>query len=548
MQKIESFKSDKIAKYKLAQLKILTAKAYENENYEDKAFLNYLKAQKIFISIDSLESAIKINLELSDILFLNPKKAEKAEKYILDYISYFEKQNKSTLLSKGYQALAILKMESNPDESFKLLKKAAQLPKNNNKELITVYNNIGVLFNEIFKKSDSALIYYNKALKIILIKNNANDLCNNYINQAACYYYLGNHKKSIEILNNANSLNISKFERRIKSHIQMVLSMNYEALNDHKNAYKSLLLYQDLDKKIAESEQDLKISELEIKYQTEEKENENKRLKQDVKKNKILLLVSIGLLILVLMASFLAYKNLLNKKKIEAQLKLIENQKLENELKNQELLSIDSILQSQQKERQNIADELHDNLGSILATLKLNFENLKIQRNNWTEYEDKLYSKTNNLIYEAYQEVRNISHLKNLGSIVNKGLLKEIYEMAEKMSILNKLKINVIPFGLDNRIENSREIFIFRMIQELCTNIIKHSKAHEVNIYLTQHKNSEINIIVEDNGIGFDFKNIELYKGIGLKNIEKKVEQMGGTFSIDSHPGKGTTIIIDAPL
>ena len=86
------------------------------------------------------------------------------------------------------------------------------------------------------------------------------------------------------------------------------------------------------------------------------------------------------------------------------------------------------------------------------------------------------------------------------------------------------------------------------MIQELCTNIIKHSKAHEVNIYLTQHKNSEINIIVEDNGIGFDFKNIELYKGIGLKNIEKKVEQMGGTFSIDSHPGKGTTIIIDAPL
>ena len=197
LQKIESFESDKIAKYKLAQLKILTAKAYENENHKDKAFLNYLKAQKIFISIDSLESAIKINLELSDILFLNPKKAEKAEKYILDYISYFEKQNKSTLLSKGYQALAILKMESNPDESFKLLKKAAQLPKNNNKELITVYNNIGVLFNEIFKKSDSALIYYNKALKIILIKNNANDLCNNYINQAACYYYLGNHKKSI---------------------------------------------------------------------------------------------------------------------------------------------------------------------------------------------------------------------------------------------------------------------------------------------------------------------------------------------------------------
>jgi signal transduction histidine kinase len=86
------------------------------------------------------------------------------------------------------------------------------------------------------------------------------------------------------------------------------------------------------------------------------------------------------------------------------------------------------------------------------------------------------------------------------------------------------------------------------MIQELCTNIIKHSQANEVNIYLTQHNNSEINIIIEDNGKGFNPKQAMLKDGIGLKSIEKKVEQMGGTFTIDSVISKGTTIIIDSPI
>jgi signal transduction histidine kinase len=120
--------------------------------------------------------------------------------------------------------------------------------------------------------------------------------------------------------------------------------------------------------------------------------------------------------------------------------------------------------------------------------------------------------------------------------------------MAEKMSVLEKLKINVIPFGLTERLDNTIEVALFRMIQELCTNIIKHSQATEVNIYLTQGTPNEINIIIEDNGKGFDPKNILIKTGIGLKNIEKKVEQMGGIFTVDSILTKGTTIIIDLPL
>jgi len=101
---------------------------------------------------------------------------------------------------------------------------------------------------------------------------------------------------------------------------------------------------------------------------------------------------------------------------------------------------------------------------------------------------------------------------------------------------------------MNERLENQKEIMLFRIIQELGTNIIKHSEATEVNIYLTQHNHTDINIIIEDNGKGFDPKKIKYNDGIGLKTIEKKVEQMDGTFTIDSVINKGTTIIIDLPL
>jgi signal transduction histidine kinase len=149
---------------------------------------------------------------------------------------------------------------------------------------------------------------------------------------------------------------------------------------------------------------------------------------------------------------------------------------------------------------------------------------------------------------ETYQKVRNISHLKNMGMIGNEGLLVAIKKMAEKITIINQLQINVLPFGLTQRLSNSTEVTLFRIVQELCTNIIKHSEADEVNIYLTQHNPDFINIIIEDNGKGFDYKSVTKKDGIELKSIEKKIEQMGGTFTVDSVISKGTTIIIDLAL
>jgi signal transduction histidine kinase len=203
------------------------------------------------------------------------------------------------------------------------------------------------------------------------------------------------------------------------------------------------------------------------------------------------------------------------------------------------------ILESQEKERKKIADELHDSLGSLMVSLKYNFNYLSLKLNNNSTDELKVVKNTNALLDEAYNQVRTISHIKNVGLQGNEGLIKALQNMISKMAVPNGVDFKLIPYGLNKKLENQLEIFIFRIVQEMCTNILKYAKATEVSINLTQHGENELNIIIEDNGIGFDAKKIADKKGMGLKNISTRIERMGGSFEIDSVVGKGTTILIN---
>ena len=536
-----------LKKNDLALFHFYKAKCLGAENKNVKAFFNYLQSKREYLEIDSIDDAMSINLDIAFLLSTDKNKRKKAENYIKDYLNYALKKNKNLLIAKAYSNWGSLKMEEEPLESLKLLKKAEYFSEKaqNFDQLETLYSNMGVLYNEMLQKPDSAIYYIDKSIYFAKKNNNKNGICINLINKASCYYYKKENKKAILLLEEADSIELLQNSKSIKSFIYEFLALNYCELKDYKKAYDNLSKSVEIKSELNFEEQDKKISELNIKYETQEKEIENLTLKSKIQRNQIITYTTLGLLLVAIILSLLIYKNLTKKKKIAEQAQLIQIQKLEKTLKNQELHDIDVMLESQEHERQQIANELHDNLGSLLATLKLNFQNLSHSQ----KQEDKdLFDKTDALLEETYQKVRNISHLKNLGVIGSEGLVVAVKKMAEKMTVINRLNIQVIPFGLTQRLTNSTEITLFRIIQELCTNIIKHSEADEVNIYLTQHNNDLINVIIEDNGKGFDYKKVTKTDGIGLKNIEKKVEQMDGTFTVDSIPSKGTTIIIDLPL
>ncbi|WP_299184581.1 sensor histidine kinase [uncultured Aquimarina sp.] len=329
----------------------------------------------------------------------------------------------------------------------------------------------------------------------------------------------------------------------------------HKSLGNIKQSKDYYIKYLELELLHDQSKKKQLVSEFETKYQTLEKEKKivqllNTNLKSEAERinNRNWLIGSSSALVIGLIIAILVYKNTKRKQRIAEQEREIEIQKTEKLLKEQELTAIDAMISGQEKERQRLANDLHDNLGSTLATVKLHFDHLKNNRNNpKVENIEELYSKTNNLLDEAYQKVRTIAHEKNSGVMAKQGLLPAVRNLAKKASNGNRLQIEVQDYGLNERLDNALEISIFRIIQELITNTIKHAGASEIGISLTNH-DSLLNIIVEDNGKGFNAKVLPEKDGMGLKSIEKRIEHLEGTFEIDSTIGKGTNIIINIPI
>ena len=250
-----------------------------------------------------------------------------------------------------------------------------------------------------------------------------------------------------------------------------------------------------------------------------------------------LVIIGVGGIIAILLQ-----KNTTKKRLLAEQEAILKQQRVENLLKEQELVSIDAMIAGQEKERQKVAGELHDDLGSLMATIKLHFDNAKISK------KDASLRHAQKLLEEAYQKVRSMAHSKNSGVMSDQGLLPAIKKMANTITETGALEVAIEDFGLGERMENSLELSIFRMVQELVANAIKHAEATKVNIQLTQHEDT-LNIIVEDNGKGFDRSKLDKNKsGMGLTNIEKRVEHLEGNFTVDSIVGKGTAILIDIPV
>jgi signal transduction histidine kinase len=127
------------------------------------------------------------------------------------------------------------------------------------------------------------------------------------------------------------------------------------------------------------------------------------------------------------------------------------------------------------------------------------------------------------------------------------GLFAAVSDLKNKLEGSKEIIINLTTYGTDESIFTINEIAIYRIIQESIANTLKHAKATEIDIQLNVF-DDVFNLIVEDNGVGFDVNDLLANSGMGLHNIEARVKRMEGTFSIDSGKGKGTTINIDIPI
>ncbi|MEL7268723.1 MAG: sensor histidine kinase [Bacteroidota bacterium] len=355
--------------------------------------------------------------------------------------------------------------------------------------------------------------------------------------------YLENKSDSANIFfYHALKFRLPKQEIRDLQSLYSWMSRNYEQMGISDSALKYLKKRNSLERQINQINSNISIQDIEVKYQTAEKEKQLLVQTQKTRANRNLLIAAGIALFLGSGIALLLQKNTTKKRQLAEQEAILKQQRVDNLLKEQELVSIDAMIAGQEKERQKVAGELHDDLGSLMATIKLHFDKAN------TDTSDPALEKAQFLLEEAYQKIRGMAHSKNSGVMSDQGLLSAIKKMAKTISETNALDVEVEHFGLGERMENSLELSIFRIIQELVANAIKHAEASKINVQLTQHEEN-LNIIVEDNGKGFVRSQLgQDSNGMGLTNIEKRVEHLEGNFTVDSVIGKGTSILIDIPV
>jgi len=531
-----------ISNYKKAFWYFYSGLNFRQNDKHDLGFKDLLKAEKRFTALDSLKDAADTNYEIIVLLSHQNSLNINSKPFLDKYFDYAKSQKDTLNLARAYSRIATNFMHSDDFQNSKLyydeaIKQLKQLK--DTFRIAVLEMNVGTLFYSVNKNADSALYFYEKTLPIFQSYRNNYIISTNYNNQAKAYELDENNKKAVTFLEKALRI-LDESDKKTRLVYYDNIIRNLEKQKDYKNTalyYRKWKVLSDTINDIAQNEA---ISEINTKYQTAEKNKEIAEEKAKNSQKNTQLTISLAILALVIISAYLIQKNTRKKQLLAEQAKDLEAQKVTTLLQEQELSSIDAMIEGQEKERKRIAEDLHDDLGGLMATVKLHFENIETAQN------EEAVQKTSALLDEAYTKIRTIAHAKNAGVIANQGLLVAVENIASKISSANTLNIEVIAHGLEDRLENSLELSLFRMIQELIANIIKHAEASNATIQLTQHEKN-LNIIVEDNGIGFKHDTTKT-AGIGLENIKKRIKHLNGELTIDSTPNKGTTILVDVPL
>jgi two-component system, NarL family, sensor kinase len=203
-------------------------------------------------------------------------------------------------------------------------------------------------------------------------------------------------------------------------------------------------------------------------------------------------------------------------------------------------------LEIQEQTFRNISQEIHDNIGQVLSLAKLNISTMDVSR---TAVLEQKISDSKKLISQAIYDLRNLSHGLSTDYIADQGLTRAIGHELEMIKKSGGFETVFLTDGSSYSLDKQKELIIYRIIQETLNNIIKHSVAQKIIIYLL-YRPDEFTINISDNGKGFDLTplNNNASSGLGIKNMHSRAQMIGAGFQISSTLGKGTDVNISVPV
>jgi signal transduction histidine kinase len=394
---------------------------------------------------------------------------------------------------------------------------------------------------------DSAIIFYNKALELANEHHSSRDVVQPKVRLGYIWLKKKNYAQADNILLEALKDAKANDDLKAVSDVTEFLSEVYAATGSFQKAYEFYKQFHIANDSITGLEKKKFTKELDVKYETEKKEALLQLQTATIKQERLIKYILIGVLALLLFLGIVAQRAYRNRQKLLISQKELQQQKiiqLENE---KQLTATQAVVQGQEEERSRLAKDLHDGLGGILSSAKYSFNNMK-QHFILTEDNAMAFEKSMSMLDASIAELRRVAHNMMPESLMKLSLNEALQDYCQQVSSSGVLDIAYQSFGMENlAVDNTIKITVYRIIQELTNNIIKHAAASKSLVQVIA-KEDMLNITVEDDGKGFDVNALQHAAGIGYKNTLSRTTFLNGRLDVRSKPGEGTSVYIEIPL
>lgn len=409
-------------------------------------------------------------------------------------------------------------------------------------------NNIALLYREkkAYKKAENYLL---QCLALLQERNSPLDMANIYDNLAKTALLQGKYTQGLAYANKAWNRVQEVNARPVLRKVYQSLSKAHAGKKDFRTAYEFQQKFIALNDSLINEGNTQKIQEMEARYEAEAREKEILVLNKDKEvqaqtieaqkavlraRNAVILGALFALGLAIFASLFYRQKQLLAQK--EKDLAAQRNRELKSQ---QQIIRMDALIQGEESERRRIAQDLHDGIGSMLASAKLQVSTLTEKVPNTQEIRE-----TQSLLGSTYEEVRRIAHNMMPKILLELGLIPAVKHLGENLERTGYIDVHINALSDWPTLPDHEELILYRIIQEVLNNIQKHAHATEAWIQFS-HFEGESSILIEDNGVGFDPNSDK--EGIGLESMHNRVAYLNGELEIDSQPNKGTAVTIRIP-
>ena len=506
---------------------------------------NYLMALKIAEELEDIRLQRIINNNLASI-FINLKEFKKGKTYAIKSLELAHILKNDYAISSSMFNIATAELYlKDYDNALKHYSQIIQIGERTDDYILILDGWLGTadVYNARHNYGE-ALNYYGKVISLSKEK---------YAPEYEMYAYMGlsdlykntgqNDECEASILSGITLAEKLGTKYELKD-LYLKASEMAEKAQRYMDALEYRKKYETLNDSVVGEKSKLNISLLEAKFESEKKETmisnleNNKKIQElSISQKNSLNYLLFGIIMVILLTSYISYRNYRHKQKLQTnRINELETEK--------QLAATAAVLKGEEQERTRLAKDLHDGLGGMLSGIKYSFESIKGNMIMTTDNQ-QVFERSMDMLDSSIKEMRRVAHNMMPESLLKFGLDTALKDFCNHINKTGAVQIDYLSLGLANAsINQTVAITIYRIVQELINNTLKHAKAETVIVQITKTEH-QLTITVEDDGEGFDTLILKKSQGMGWTNILHRVEFLKGNLNVDSEYSKGTSVHIE---